>query len=60
MSNTSLEIIHEGWLTKSPPSKPIWRAVRAVPSIFRIYKDNEGHKVRGEIEVNSKEIQHYS
>lgn len=26
MSNTSLEIIHEGWLTKSPPSKPIWRA----------------------------------
>jgi len=40
MSNTSLdEIIHEGWLTKSPPSKPIWRAVRTASSIFRIYKD---------------------
>ncbi|XP_066998791.1 protein daughter of sevenless isoform X2 [Anabrus simplex] len=26
MSNNSLEIVHEGWLTKSPPSKPIWRA----------------------------------
>lgn len=52
MSNTSLEIIHEGWLTKSPPSKPIWRAVRAVTFIALIYKDNEGHKVHGEIEVN--------
>jgi hypothetical protein len=47
MSNTSLEIIHEGWLTKSPPSKAIWRAVRTVSSIFHIYKDTKGHKVRG-------------
>lgn len=23
----SLEIVHEGWLTKSPPTKSIWRAV---------------------------------
>lgn len=29
MSNKSdnLEIVHEGWLTKSPPTKRIWRAV---------------------------------
>ncbi|GLH13073.1 Protein daughter of sevenless [Gryllus bimaculatus] len=26
MSNNSLEIVHEGWLTKSPPTKPVWRA----------------------------------
>ncbi|XP_071452647.1 protein daughter of sevenless isoform X2 [Hetaerina americana] len=26
MSNNSLEIVHEGWLIKSPPTKPIWRA----------------------------------
>ncbi|XP_047121000.1 protein daughter of sevenless isoform X2 [Schistocerca piceifrons] len=26
MSSNSLEIVHEGWLIKSPPTKPIWRA----------------------------------
>lgn len=34
MSKTIREVVHEGWLIKSPPTKRIWRAVCFCFDIF--------------------------
>lgn len=33
MSRNSQEVVREGWLTKSPPTKRIWRAVSMIAVI---------------------------
>lgn len=35
MSKNSQEVVHEGWLTKSPPTKRIWRAVSVIYTFYK-------------------------
>ena len=34
MALANTEIVHEGWLVKSPPTKRIWRAVSLMDALF--------------------------
>ncbi|XP_063239900.1 GRB2-associated-binding protein 2 [Bacillus rossius redtenbacheri] len=68
MSNNSLEIVHAGWLTKSPPSKPIWRArwrkrwfvlrhSGELPGQYCLeyYTDHNCRKLKGKIDLDQCE-----
>nr|CAD7568582.1 unnamed protein product [Timema californicum] len=65
MSNNNLEIVHAGWLTKSPPSKPIWRArwrrrwfvlrhTGELPGQYYLeyYTDHNCRKLKGKIDLD--------
>lgn len=68
MSSNSLEIVHEGWLIKSPPTKPIWRArwrrrwfvlrhSGELPGQYFLeyYADRNRRKLKGKIDLDQCE-----